>query len=611
MPSRTFHYRRQWALQASPAAIWPFIANSHRLNYDWGNSELIPVLPKGQRLANGYHQVRASIVEFVEEPFQWVEPYYHRSFRRFRRGQFFDTWRSATTVEPLPAGGSLVTYEMLVTPGNLLGWLMAPLMLRYIFYRGIGRSLPRYEHVASSPQPSLFNLSAGPVTFAPGGRERLAAWRPSLLAQSPQPALAEQLLHFLETADEMNVTRFRPYALADLWSQPRRAVLELCLLATRLGLLEFSWELLCPLCRGAQEHYTSLGQLPAQVHCDTCNIDFTANLDRSVELLFNPNPAIRPSLPGRFCVGSPQVTPHIVMQQLLRPGERRQVEQVPLAPGRYRLRLLERPGYQAIEVMAGGHSALAISASEKPWPDNEVALATQTAFYLTNETAEEQLFILERAAWSDQAATAAEVTALQLFRDLFAREVLRSSERVSVGSITVLFTNLRETTRLYRSAGDINAYGQVVRHFEVVRQAIAAEGGTVVKAIGDSVMAVFTRPVAALQAMHNARQQLANPADGSPPLFLRGGVHYGPCIAVNLNDRLDYFGSTVNLASRLEGLSSNVEASLVFSAAVRHDPEVAAWLEQQAHTIRAEPFEATIRGFEEEAMALWQLYPCA
>jgi hypothetical protein len=130
MPSRTFHYRRQWALQASPAAIWPFIANSHRLNYDWGNSELIPILPKGQRLANGYHRVRASIVEFVEEPFQWVEPYYHRSFRRFRRGQFFDTWRSATTVEPLPAGGSLVTYEMSVTPGNLLGWLMAPLMLR-------------------------------------------------------------------------------------------------------------------------------------------------------------------------------------------------------------------------------------------------------------------------------------------------------------------------------------------------------------------------------------------------------------------------------------------------------------------------------------------------
>ena len=35
------------------------------------------------------------------------------------------------------------------------------------------------------------------------------------------------------------------------------------------------------------------------------------------------------------------------------------------------------------------------------------------------------------------------------------------------------------------------------------------------------------------------------------PLKLKAGIHYGSCIAVNLNERLDYFGTTVNAASRL------------------------------------------------------------
>ena len=61
--------------------------------------------------------------------------------------------------------------------------------------------------------------------------------------------------------------------------------------------------------------------------------------------------------------------------------------------------------------------------------------------------ADEQLFILERTAWSDDAATAAEVTALQMFRDLFATEALRPGEQISVGTLTVLFTDLQNSTR--------------------------------------------------------------------------------------------------------------------------------------------------------------------
>jgi hypothetical protein len=61
-------------------------------------------------------------------------------------------------------------------------------------------------------------------------------------------------------------------------------------------------------------------------HCETCQINFAVDFERLVELTFRPNPAIRTVEDREFCIGGPQVTPHIVVQQLLPPGGRRPVE---------------------------------------------------------------------------------------------------------------------------------------------------------------------------------------------------------------------------------------------------------------------------------------------
>ena len=224
---------------------------------------------------------------------------------------------------------------------------------------------------------------------------------------------------------------------------------------------------------------------------------------------------------------------------------------------------------------------------------------------LANALDDEQLFVLERTAWSDEAATAAEVTALQTFRDLFAREALRPGEQISVGTLTVLFTDLKNSTQLYREIGDATAFGRVMNHFDVLKQAIAAEDGALVKTIGDAVMAVFRRPANALRAMIEAQQRLAAPPDGMLPLTLKGGLHTGPCIAVTLNDRLDYFGSTVNLAARLEGQSNGND--VVISNIVYTDPEVSEMLLNPMNQLVAQPLEMRLKGFSEERFELWRV----
>src|SRR5436309_14763706 len=208
-------------------------------------------------------------------------------------------------------------------------------------------------------------------------------------------------------------------------------------------------------------------------------------------------------------------------------------------------------------------------------------------------------------AWNDDEATDAEVTALYMFRDLFDTEALRQDEQISVGTLTVLFTDLKNSTRLYREIGDATAFGRVMNHFDVLKHAIADEDGALVKTISDAVMAVFRQPASALRAMLEAQQRLAFPPEGMLPLILKAGLHTGPCIAVTLNDRLDYFGSTVNLAARLEGLSSGTD--VVISAAVRHDPDVEALLAQAGDRLSVEPMDATPKGPDDVRFALWRV----
>lgn len=395
----------------------------------------------------------------------------------------------------------------------------------------------------------------------------------------------------------------RPYLLADRWGVPRRDALELLLRATRLGVLDSRWEILCPLCRGSEQAPASLAGVAGQVHCSSCHIDYTVNFDRLVEVVFRPNDGIRPLEVGEFCVGGPGVTPHIVLQQLLAPGEARRLT-VPLEAGHYRFRTLERSGARFLQVEPGGEEAATLEVTGEATPPDELRLALTPALTLRNETGSEQLCLLERTAWSDGAATAADVTRLQIFRDLFAHEALRPGEQISVGSLSVLFTDLRGSTQLYREIGDAPAFGRVLDHFDVLRAAIAAEDGSLVKTIGDAVMAVFPRPVAAVRAMLQAQSILARPPGDLLPLQLKAGVHHGPCIAVTLNDRLDYFGSTVNMAARLESLSTG--GDVVITDAIHADPEIGELLADASREFSAEPEETTLKGFD-EPIRIWRV----
>ena len=590
MATQELHYDWSWSLPATPEELWPLVSNTDRFNRDTGLPALERPAQPGAAPANARRLLRLRVLglvlEWEELPFEWSRPSRFGVVRRYSRG-FLEEMRVLGTLEPQGDVGTRLRYQVWARPRGLTGALAARVQIGMISRRTFGRVFRLYAEAVRSGVPAALPIQAP---------RRAPPQAPTLIERLERAgvgsALARRLVDHVCLSDDMSVARIRPYALAGDWSLPRRDVLRACLEGTRSGLLDLSWDVLCPQCRGVRRRADTLRNLKTtgEVHCESCMVDFSPDFDQWVELSFRPSAAIRVVHQEPFCVAGPQVTPHVQAQQLLAPGESRELAPW-LEAGRHGVRAIGMPVGPALDVEEGGAGEAVLTLEPSGWTCTHGVLGRAPRLRIVNRTGAERLVAIERTAWADDTVTAAAVTAMPEFRDLFASEVLAAGEFMSVGSLAVLFTDLKDSTRLYRRVGDAPAFGRVVRHFDVLKEAVERESGTIVKTIGDAVMAVFRRPEDGVRAVLSAQRTLRR---ASEPLTLKAGLHYGPCIVVTLNDRLDYFGTTVNVAARLGGLSRGDD--LVLSEGVYADEGVRALLAGEGAT--AEAVVAELRGID-------------
>ena len=602
------HYRWTWDFRSPPEALWPLVSNTDRFNRDCGFPPFEVRAPEagGPAPEPGLRRLRSKYMgivgEWEEREFEWVQPVRFAVDRRFSRGPLVRLIQSCE-LSAGPGGGTTMVYEIRATPLNLLGALIVPVAIGLRMRRVTERVFRGYDLLAlgkpAAPPPGHASPQGGKAPL------RLASLTSRLIAEARQPApLVERLGSYVSSADDLSVSKMRPYAIADEWSADRRETLDLFLHATRAGMLDLSWEVLCPHCRGSRQPRSGLSGVSSEAHCDSCGIDFTVNFDQSVELTFVPNPRVRRVSRAEYCLGGPQITPHIVAQKRLGPGESLYVA-MSFPEGRYRVRTQGVAVQQAFRIENGGSPSVRMDVGPDAMPADEPVVAPDGILNVVNIDRLERLAVIERVAWSDQSVTAAAVTSRQVFRDLFAREILRQGERISVGVITIVFTDLKNSTRLYTEIGDAPAFGRVLSHFDTIKAEVAAEGGGIVKTMGDAVMAVFTHPASALRAMRRAQAALSAPEKAQAAFALKCSIHQGPCLAISQNERLDYFGTTVNVCSRLCGLSSG--SDIVASPQVLQDPEVAALLADSGSGLGARRDAAALRGFSDAPFEFWRL----
>lgn len=195
-----------------------------------------------------------------------------------------------------------------------------------------------------------------------------------------------------------------------------------------------------------------------------------------------------------------------------------------------------------------------------------------------------------------------------LFRELLGEQVLPPNQSLGVQNLAVFFSDLKQSTRLYQRLGDARAYELVRAHFDIVFDAVERHGGSAVKTIGDGVMGTFFDSASALLGVTESVMGLGelNKQAGlleDDRLRLKVGLHTGACIVVTLNGRLDYFGSTVNIAARLSDLAQGGEVLL--SKKVLNDPGARSFAEAMNYD---QEQLATLRGVM-EAVEICRLRP--
>ncbi len=412
----------------------------------------------------------------------------------------------------------------------------------------------------------------------------------SVLRQSVDSDVAAAMESLVRDAPDHALARINVLDFAKKRGFNEERVIAAFVHAARLGLFEMSWNVLCPSCGGVLDANATLKSVRSeQYHCAFCTVNVEPTLDDMVEVTFTVSPRVR-----RIGAHDPDTLPpfEYLRQMFFGSGvdlppdaEQRfqdiALESVELPPGEKAILSLQVPVGSLILFDPATHATQYIEVKGEPTRDrqnlsvifNDVlgageSLALQPGplrLSLENRSSRRVLPVLwiadprlhELLDPRRPALTAKRLLTNQTFRDVYGTDTLDIEQRLKITSLTFLFTDLKGSTSIYERVGDLAAYDLVRAHFQVLNSIVAAESGAVVKTIGDAVMATFPTPdraVAAAIRMREAMQDLSAERQRQD-LTLKIGIHEGPCLAVVLNDRQDYFGQTVNIASRVQGLA--------------------------------------------------------
>jgi adenylate cyclase len=377
---------------------------------------------------------------------------------------------------------------------------------------------------------------------------------------------------FIKQAAPHQLMGINPFALARRRHLQRIQTLKAFLHLTREGVFDLTWAVHCPHCKGFKGQVDHLGGLEHEGRCTLCQTDFEADFDRNVEVQFRLSEVIGQLGPVdslQIALAALELEPGINLS--IEPGEDHFL-QTPILAGNYALVV----GQAVINLTVADEADPAIQTAAATFGDNPPPIrvlalkAGDLALTIRNTSQQpiEALFArIKSPDWTD----ASLVASLQEFRDMFSKEMISQDEAFSIRRLAIIFTDIKASTEMYERLGDSKAYFLVKEHFKIMEEVVRTWNGGIVKTIGDAIMAVFTSPPEALAAAHemiDRFDQFNTDRHLDHQIIIKVGIHSGACIAVTLNERLDYFGTTINTAARIQSLSDgrDIMVSEVFFA---------------------------------------------
>lgn len=465
------------------------------------------------------------------------------------------------------------------------------------------------------------NINEKPLDERLAMLEKTRAWSPRTISK---------LEGLIRTGDDFSLFRINPIKFSTEKNIPENEAIDLFLFGSKYLLFDMNWNLICPGCSDIVSSFRTLKTLHSHFYCNVCHVSTEASLDDYIQIAFTISPEIREIAfhhPESLSVEDYYFKYRFYSDAKYPNGLRFAdvVSQVMkclsyISPkGKECFDIEVAAGFlSGGDIMNGADVVFEINGEIKPEKQNlslklmdgkfeprsgvlspgkvtleiENTMDRKGSILLTNLPAGGGVGVLNIGNF----LSGKRILTSQTFRDLYRTEVIQGTEGIGVKDIAVLFTDLKGSTALYDKIGDLKAFSLVRQHFDSLGKVVVKNSGAIVKTIGDAVMATFMNPFDAVNSAIEMLKEIEEFNRGlkGKEIILKIGVHKGPSIAVTLNDRLDYFGSTVNIASRVQELADAEE--IYITEDVYSYPRV----QELLRGLNAAPENARLKGIHEE-----------
>ncbi|HCL57900.1 MAG TPA: hypothetical protein DHW82_12960 [Spirochaetia bacterium] len=448
--------------------------------------------------------------------------------------------------------------------------------------------------------------------------------------------LIKRFVETVEKLDKWELFRINPFVFAEKYGFSEQEAVELFIYSARSGIFDFSWNFICPHCGAILTAESSLNSFQIKNNrCYLCKVNIPVELDDYVEVSFTINPDIKKlvlrSETRREDFFKYYFSANFIRSQDFREysaevfrrfdivlSEKSKTLSFEAEKGKiYRLYLInlnaiiyfetdqeENKRKQTIELIVDQkmiqEQHLAIHSGKVSIQIfNHMNESIGMTFLNTDENEMNQV-VMANKSHLKKFLTGKMLLNNQIFRNIFKIQNLDSNLRLKVRSLTLLFTDLKDSTALYDKIGDMAAYKLIQEHFKILTEIVKKNSGAVIKTMGDAVMASFSEPFDGIKAAVDMIQTLKlSDGDGKIRLGLKIGLHEGHALAIHANEKLDYFGQTVNIAARLQGLSDTNQ--IWISDSIMQDSKVETFLQENQYSL--EKHQVALKGIGSEVKA--------
>ncbi len=577
----------EFELKVTREDIWPYIIDTSSFNQRLGLPKFSYIEKDGKLF--GSTKQAGMRLEWEEVPWEWEYLKEIGNARIYSKG-FGHYIRSKYLLEPYGESRSrLYIY---------FGWIPKNFLMKKLLMYAMPKLEADFRRVLSDIQMEIqkkANASyqlVGKTSNVPTFQgeviwihpEKLDQVKGELIKYGIHSNTIEKVYEYIRNSSDNELDRIRIKNLSKIIGRDNDELLKMFLYGCRLGIFTLSWDIICPHCRGVRTSLQKLGDLPEKDDCEVCNIEFDTTGQNSIEVTFHLHPSVRKIEKQIYCAAEPSTKQHILLSKSI-PAGKTYYSNLMVQTGVYRLRKKGERTYNLVDVNDKFEEKEIVWLEENGL--KEIQVKPKPSIVFQNESKSPITIVMEERKEDQLSLRPNELFNFNDFRDLFSEEAIATNLQLDIGVQTLLFTDIVGSTKFYETVGDHGAFLQVREHFIKAYALIKNEKGTIVKTIGDAIMASFPSPTLAIKAAKEL-QEWFHPENKHTPVRIRISIHTGNCLAVNLNSNIDYFGNTVNYAAKMQNVTNSGEISI--SESVFRDQELRNFLREKEIKLKKIPF---------------------